>query len=172
MQKYFVWPVATSDVWRMQSPNSHSASTIGLPSADSAVLTTTIAEDCTMLSRLFGTEKAPQQCWIHVDITMNNLHFYSTKCGGAIKNFHTYSCSFDLAAPKKRFSSENRNISGIKVMLQMLSMKGDNFAGSPKVSSYTCLAIGTCMLGIGTLHLQCSFMPTPHNPCQGCCSCC
>ena len=49
---------------------------------------------------------------------------------------------------------------------------GHNFAGSHKVSSYTRLAIGTCMLSTGALHLQHPFMPTPHNPCQGCCSCC
>lgn len=48
----------------------------------SAVLTAISAAACTILSRLYGTKNSLQQRCVHVDITMNNLHFCSIKCGG------------------------------------------------------------------------------------------
>ncbi len=48
----------------------------------SAVLTAISAAVCTILSRLYGIENSLQQRCVHVDITMNNLHFCSIKCGG------------------------------------------------------------------------------------------
>ena len=90
----------------------------------------------TMLLRLYayGTENAPQQCCIHVEMTMNNHHLCSKNCGGAIVWFQAYSYGFKLLRLTIHFiNRENRNTSAITVMLWILKQhEGDDLQAATK----------------------------------------
>ncbi len=80
-QQYSGWPYTTSDVWKL-----HRITTLimQVQRLDYLLQSATFAADLTMLSRLYGTENAPQQCCVHVDITMNNVRLFSIKRGRSI----------------------------------------------------------------------------------------
>jgi hypothetical protein len=83
-----------------------------------------------MLLRLYayGIENAPQQCCIHVEMTMNNNHLCSKKCGGAIVWFQAYSWNLTILT---RFASQSI-LSIVKTGIQMLSRSRYGYSNSMK----------------------------------------